>query len=84
MVRDKEKVDAADKSPSDNANKRAQSWVATKSAQHETDLRKALGVDRHPDDNKRRDAHGNLRRSGEESSKSTSKAGFSEFGKNEK
>ena len=84
MVRDKEKVDAENKSPSDNANKRARSWVATKSAQQETDLRKALGLDRHPDDDKRRDAHGNSRRSGDETTKGTSMVGFDAFGKNEK
>ena len=83
MVRDKEKVDAADKSPSNDVNERVRSWVATKSAQHETRIRKALGIDCHPDDNKHRDKHGNSRRSGEESSKGTSKAGFSDFGKNE-
>ena len=52
MVREKEKVDAEEKSPSD-ANKRARSWVDTKSARQETDARKALGVDRHPLDDVR-------------------------------
>ena len=84
MVRDKEKEDATDNQSPDGTSKKSRSWVETKSAKKETTIKKALGIDRHPDDDKRRDKHGNSRSSDAESTKDTSMVGFSEFGKAEK